>query len=187
MGEMPSTRQRRRVLAGCLLRSAASAALLTWLYYLVPLDRELGATTAALLVLALVAFGCLVARQVTAVTHAAYPGLRAIEVLATAVPLFLLLFSSAYFLIARDRPSSFSEPLTRTDALYFTVTVFATVGFGDIVPVSRLGRVLTTLQMIADLILVGVIAKVLFGAVRIGRRRRDTAADPLTELPEDGP
>lgn len=187
MGEIPSTRRRRRALAGCLLRSAASAALLTWLYYLVPLDRELHAASAALLVVALVAFGCLIAWQISAVTHAAYPGLRAVEVLASTVPLFLLLFCSAYVLVAKDRPSSFSEPLTRTDALYFTVTVFATVGFGDITPVSQLSRVLTTVQMIADLILVGLIAKVLFGAVRIGWRRRDSAADALSELPEDGP
>ena len=27
--------------------------------------------------------------------------------------------------------------MTRTDALYFVVTVFATVGFGDITPVSE--------------------------------------------------
>jgi hypothetical protein len=187
MGDIPSLRRRRRVLVGCLLRSVASAALLTWLYYLLPLDRGFGAADAAAFVLALVAFGGLLVWQVVAVTHAAYPGLRAVEVLATALPLFLLLFSSAYFLVARDRPDSFSEPLTRTDALYFTVTVFATVGFGDIVPVSRLGRVLTTVQMIADLILVGLIAKVLFGAVRIGLRRRDTAADSPSELPEDGP
>ncbi|MDF9816049.1 potassium channel family protein [Streptomyces sp. SPB162] len=187
MGEIPSTRRRRRLLVGCLLRSTASAALLTWLYYLVPLDREFDAVSAALLVLGLVAFGCLVAWQVTAVTRAAHPGLRAVEVLATAVPLFLLMFSAAYFLVAKDRAAAFSEPLTRTDALYFTVTVFATVGFGDITPITRLSRVLTTAQMVADLILVGLIAKVLFGAVRIGLRRRDAAADSLSELPEDGP
>ncbi|MFC5029341.1 two pore domain potassium channel family protein [Streptomyces sp. So13.3] len=187
MSGIPITRQRRRVLVGCLLRSAASAVLLTWLYYLAPLDRALNATTATLLALGLIAFGCLIAWQVVAVTHAAYPGLRAIEALATAVPLFLLLFSSTYFLVARDRPASFSEPLNRTDALYFTVTVFATVGFGDISPVTELSRVLTTVQMIADLILVGLIAKVLFGAVRIGLRRRGTASPTPSELPEDGP
>ncbi|MEU3463092.1 potassium channel family protein [Streptomyces sp. NPDC006733] len=187
MGAIPSTRHHRRLLVKCLLRSAASAALLTWLYYLVPLDRELGATSAVLLVLGLVAFGCLVVRQVTAVTRAAYPGLRAVEVLATAVPLFLLLFSAAYYLVARDRPASFSEPLTRTDALYFTVTVFATVGFGDITPLSQPSRVLTTVQMVADLIIVGLIAKVLFGAVRIGLRRRDSSADSPPETLEDGP
>ena len=47
--------------------------------------------------------------------------------------------------------SSFSEPLNRTDALYFTTSTFATVGFGDITPVSQLARAVVSVQMIADL------------------------------------
>lgn len=165
-------RQRRRVLVGCLLRSAASVVLLTGLFYLAPLERGFGVLTVALLVLGLALFGGLVAWQVGAITHAEYPRLRAIEALATAVPVFLILFAVSYFLLAEEVPQSFSEPLSRTDALYFTVTVFATVGFGDISPTTGVGRALTTVQMIADLIVVGVVAKVLFGAVRIGVRRR---------------
>ncbi|MFE9561601.1 potassium channel family protein [Streptomyces sp. NPDC006487] len=165
-------RRRRRVLVGCLLRSAASVVLLTALFYLAPLERGFGVLAVALLVLGLALFGGLVAWQVSAITHAEYPRLRAIEALATAVPLFLVLFAVSYFLLAQEVPQSFSEPLSRTDALYFTVTVFATVGFGDISPTTGVGRALTTVQMIADLIVVGVVAKVLFGAVRIGVRRR---------------
>lgn len=173
----PSGR-RRRVLVGHLLRSAASVILLTALFYLAPLDLGFGVLTVALLVLGLALFGGLVAWQIAAITHAEYPRLRALEALATAVPLFLLLFAASYFLLAEEVPESFSEPLSRTDALYFTVTVFATVGFGDIAPATEAGRALTTVQMIADLIVVGVIAKVLFGAVRIGVRRRGRAAPP---------
>ena len=94
------------------------------------------------------------------------------------MPLFLVLFSSSYFLLAEQVPQSFTETLNRTDALYFTVTVFATVGFGDIAPVTQTARVLTTSQMLADLIVVGVIAKALFGAVRIGMHRRGEEEDP---------
>lgn len=166
---------RRRVLVGHLLRSAASVILLTALFYLAPLDRGFGVLTLALLVIGLALFGGLVAWQIAAITRAEYPRLRAIEALATAVPLFLLLFAVSYFLLAKEVPQSFSEPLSRTDALYFTVTVFATVGFGDIAPTTEAARALTTVQMIADLIVVGVIAKVLFGAVRIGMRRRGEA------------
>ncbi|MEU4352182.1 potassium channel family protein [Streptomyces sp. NPDC023838] len=175
----PGNRRRRRAVAGHLLRSTASVVLLTALYYRAPLDRGVGVGTAVLLVLGLVLFGCLTAWQIAAITHAEYPRLKAIEALATALPLFLVLFSMAYFLLAHNRPSSFSEPLSRTDALYFTVTVFATVGFGDLVPTTGTSRVLTTVQMLADLIVVGVIAKVLFGAVRLGLRRRGKTDDRL--------
>ncbi|MFF3012796.1 potassium channel family protein [Streptomyces sp. NPDC057939] len=181
--EVPTTRQMRRMLLAPLSRSVASAGLLTWLFYVAPLDREAGITTVLLLILGLGLFGALVIWQVFAITHAKHPRLRAVEALATAVPLFLLLFSVTYFVLSLNDPPSFSEPLNRTDALYFTVTVFATVGFGDIVPTSQTGRALTTMQMIADLIVVGLIAKVLFGAVKIGMRRR--AAHGPTD-PDDG-
>ncbi|MER5872250.1 ion channel [Streptomyces sp. NPDC002044] len=170
-------RMRTRVLMGHLLRSAASVVLLTGLYYLIPMDSGFTVSTVTLLVLGLILFGGVVAWQTTAITHAPYPRLRALEALATAVPLFLVLFSASYFLLAQEVPQSFTESLNRTDALYFTVTVFATVGFGDIAPTTETARALTTAQMIADLFVVGVIAKALFGAVRIGMRRRGTA-DP---------
>ena len=63
--------------------------------------------------------------------------LRVVETLSLSVPLFLLAFAALYFVTAYDTPASFSEALSRTDALYFTVTVFASVGFGDIAPVSE--------------------------------------------------
>ncbi|WP_327415169.1 potassium channel family protein [Streptomyces sp. NBC_01233] len=165
-------RERRRALLNCLLRSTASAVLITALFYLAPLDGVFGVRTVVTLVLGLGLFGLLVVWQVAAVTRAQHPRLRALEVLATAVPVFLVLFSATYFLLAEAVPGSFTESLNRTDALYFTVTVFATVGFGDIAPVTQTARVLTTVQMLSDLLLVGVIAKALFGAVRVGMRRQ---------------
>jgi Ion channel len=56
---------------------------------------------------------------------------------AHARPFYLLLFAATYYLMSINRPTAFSEGLGRTDALYFTVSVFATVGFGDIAPVSE--------------------------------------------------
>ncbi|MCX5013009.1 potassium channel family protein [Streptomyces sp. NBC_00555] len=172
--ERNAVRRRRRAVAAHTLRSVAWVVLITAFYYLTPLDHGFGVATVVSLVIGLGLFGWLIAWQVSVVTRAEYPRLRAIEVLATAVPLFLVLFSATYYLLAGGVPGSFSESLNRTDALYFTVTVFATVGFGDIVPTTGVGRVLTTLQMVSDLIVVGVIAKVLFGAVQIGVRRRGT-------------
>ncbi len=67
---------------------------------------------------------------------------------------------------------AFSESLTRTDALYFTITVFSTVGFGDITPLTQYARTMTMAQMIGDLIVVGLVAQVLLNAVRRGLERR---------------
>ena len=71
------------------------------------------------------------------------------------VSLFLVLFAVGYQQIAALDPSAFSEPLNRTDTLYFVVTVFSTVGFGDISPVSAAARVLASVQMLGDLVLIG--------------------------------
>lgn len=65
---------------------------------------------------------------------------------------------------------TFSQPLTRTDALYFTVTVFATVGFGDITAVTEPARVLVIGQMIADIVILGLGARIIIDAVKRGRQ-----------------
>lgn len=166
-----------------LLRSTAVVALLTALFYLAPFDRTVGIGTAAALIVGLLAFAALIAWQTVAIIRSEHPRLRAFEALASAVPLFLLLFAATYFLIARELPSSFSEPLNRTDALYFTVTVFATVGFGDIVATTETARVLVIVQMMADLVLVGLIAKVLFGAVQMGLKRKQSGPRPPQDTP----
>jgi hypothetical protein len=44
------------------------------------------------------------------------------------IPFFPVLFASTYFLMERDSAASFGQPLTRTDALYFTVTADRTAG-----------------------------------------------------------
>ena len=51
------------------------------------------------------------------------------------------------------------------------VTVFATVGFGDISAVSSVARVLVTVQMVGDLVLIGLVLRVFMTAVDRGRRR----------------
>ena len=166
-----------------VLRVAASIAVVTALYYLLPFDRSTAGVAATLLVAGLVAFVGLVAFQVRSIIASPFPGLRAIEALATSVPLFLALFASTYFVMARLSPGSFTAPLTRTDALYFTVTVFSTVGFGDITAKTETTRLVVTGQMIADLVILGLAIKAIVSAVRRGRQRRPQAADhaQLTE------
>ncbi len=161
----------RRRLAGLgLLRSLAMTSVLVALYYLLPLDqiKSVRLMLAAGLLLLLAFTGW----QLWAVTTARYPAVRAVEALFTTVPWFLLLFASAYFIMARANPASFStHSMTRTDALYFTVTVFATVGFGDITAVSQSARLVVTAQMMLDLLTLGLGVRVFVGAVQFARRQ----------------
>ncbi|GIH93752.1 potassium channel family protein [Planobispora siamensis] len=170
-GELPR-RVRRRLLLRAVLRSAGVAACLLTGYFTLPMDGDFTTVTLLALTVGLLMLCVIVAWQARAITRANYPRMRAIEALVMSVMLFLLLFATAYHLMAAEDPGAFSEPLTRADALYFTVTVFATVGFGDIVPRTQLSRMVTTTQMIGGLILVGLVAKVFLEAVQRGLRRR---------------
>ena len=105
---------------------------LVTIYYLLPFDRSSTWAAATILVVGLVLLVGLVAYQVRSIVRSRFPVLRAVEALATSVPLFLLLFAGAYVVLSTLSASSFGQRLTHTDALYFTVTVFSTVGFGDI-------------------------------------------------------
>jgi voltage-gated potassium channel len=178
---------RRRVLRS-LLRASLTSTVLVVLYYRLPLTGAFEASTVALLLAGLALFAGVITWQVRAILRSDYPGLRAIEALAAAIPLFLLVFAAAYVTLADAQPSAFSEPLNRTDALYFTITVFATVGFGDIAPVATPARVVAMVQMLGDLVVVGLVLRVMLGAVKEGRERRaaDSAGTAESSHREDG-
>src|SRR3954470_4127190 len=166
----PPVPDRRGLLLG-LARTTITVAGVIVLYYVLPLDRPFGGRTAVALVSGLVAVGLVVAYQVRAILRSGKPTLRAIQAVALSLPLFLLLFAVIYQFLSSSDPGSFSEPMTRTDGLYFVVTVFSTVGFGDIAPVTEVARVVTTVQMVGDLVLIGVVLRVFVAAADRGRRR----------------
>jgi len=172
-----------------LLRAIGTATLLVLVYYTLPFDGRLDGARLLLLPIGLCGVFVLIWYEVAAIISSPTPRARAIEVLATVVPLFLIVFASTYYLMARNNAAAFSVISTRTDSLYFTVTVFTTVGFGDIVPVSETARVIVMIQMVGDLVLIGVGVRILSGAVRLGMGRRSQEhpglpPDPL-QLGED--
>ena len=173
-------------MALALLRATLTAAVLVVLYYTVPVGGAMDAPTVALLLAGLLLFAVVITWQIRAIVGSRYPGLRAVEALASAIPLFLLLFAMVYFKMADLQAQAFSEPLTRTDSLYYTITVFSTVGFGDITPVTQPARVVTMVQMLGDLVVVGLVLQVMVGAVKAGRQRRDATSAGSGESSDRG-
>ncbi|HUK70542.1 MAG TPA: potassium channel family protein [Streptosporangiaceae bacterium] len=154
------------------LRVTGSVAALVALYYLLPLDHSSAPAAITFLLIGLAGFLALVAWHVRLIIRSPFPGLRAVESLATIVPFFLLLFAVTYVVLAALSAANFGGHLTHTDGLYFTVTVFSTVGFGDITAKTETARLVVTGQMIADLIILGLAIKVIVGAFRRGQHRR---------------
>jgi voltage-gated potassium channel len=173
-----SARRRRRIVQ--LLWTALSAVPLLTLYYLAPLDGPLDISTLIGFALGLVAFTLVIIWQVRAIASSDAPRLRTVRAVVIGVSTLLVVFAATYSVISNSRPDSFSEPLSRTDALYFTVTVFATVGFGDIAPRTDLARIVTMVQMITGLIAVGLLGKIVLAAMQKGLRRQEDerAAEP---------
>ena len=170
--------ERRRLVAIGLLRASATAIVLVAAYYLLPLDSLSGVSLGVALAVGLLALTAIAAYQVRAIIRHRHSAVRAIEALAITVPLFLLLFAATYFMMAQANPDNFNvHSLTRTDSLYFTITVFATVGFGDISATSQVARMVVMAQMILDLLVLGLLVKVFLGAVEKGRGRRTTGQD----------
>jgi hypothetical protein len=170
--EQTDDRDRRRYALRALVRSLLIAVLLVVAFFVLPLTTATRASGILALVGGLSAVVLVLAWHIRLILVAPYPAVRAVSALVVTVPLFLLVFATIYYLMGVADEAHWTEPLTRMDALYYTVTVFATVGFGDITAVSQAARTLTMLQMVAGLTLVGVIARVVVGAVQVNWRRR---------------
>lgn len=160
-----------------VVRVLASTAIVVTAYYLLPFDRAVTWHAIALLVIGLLALIALIGFQVRTIIQSPFPNLRAVEALATSLPLFLMLFAGTYYVMARLSPASFGGHLSRTDALYFTVTVFTTVGFGDISAKTETARLVVTVQMIADLLILGLGIRIILGAVSRGQQRHRQGHD----------
>ena len=164
-----------RVDLGRALQTTVMLVLLLVAYYQAPLDRPLTLTSALLFVGCLLFLAVVVVVEVRGILASRRPLLRAVRMLTLGLPLFLIVFASTYCTIDAHQQDAFSETLSRTDGLYFTVTTFATVGYGDISPVSELARIVVMVQMLVGLLVVGIVAKVVLGAVRTARDRNAAA------------
>ncbi len=155
-----------------MLRSGLTAASLVTLYYVLPLNGRFSHAGYVLLPVGLIVFGVLTWHGVRGIVRSPTPWMRAVQLLATVVPFFVIVLASTYFVMSRQTPGAFNEHLGRTGALYFTLTVFSTLGFGDIVPLSQAARIVVMVQIVGDLVVLGAGVHVITGAVNRGKERR---------------
>ena len=105
------------------------------------------------------------------------------------VPLFAL----GYYGLEKADSSQLAELSTKTDALYFTVSTLATVGFGDVHAVGQLARVVVIIQIAFNLVFVGTLVSLLTriiherGAVRRAMAERAGVEPPPEPAPEPDP
>ena len=60
--------------------------------------------------------------------------------------------------------------------MYFSTTVFTTVGFGDITAKNEAARLAVTLQMWLDLLFLGLVVRLVVNAIKFNQQRRAIGA-----------
>jgi hypothetical protein len=150
--------QRRMLAVRVVARVIGLTVLLLVAYFAAPIGQDADLTGIVVLAVGLVGFVALAVYQIRRILDSPMPQLRAAETLATVVPLVIVAFALFYVAMSDADPNGFTEPMTKVNGLYFTVTVLATVGFGDIA--AR-----------------GVLVKVILGASRIAVERRRAEAE----------
>jgi voltage-gated potassium channel len=163
-------RSKTRVAITVVVEAGVATAGLRALYYVVPTPgSRVGPVVCGIVFLGVVVL------EFRAVVRDPLPVPRAAVAMARLLPLFIVLFAWTYVAMSVRDPSTFSEPLDRSAALYFTVTVLSTVGFGDITPVADIARLMVSVQMICDLVVIAIVVKLLTGVAKHARAQKTSA------------
>ena len=171
--------KRSRLILWAVVRGLLNAAVLVVLSYVLPLDRPRDCDAAVRLLIGLLVFAGVMVWGVRSIAGSRYPGGAGGRGAGSGPAVVPGAVRPTYFLMERASAASFTQPLTRTDALYFTVTVIHHGGVRGHHRQIRDRRVVLIVQMLADLALLGAGVRVLLGAVQRGRERRpDTGAGP---------
>ncbi|MFL6069832.1 MAG: potassium channel family protein [Actinomycetes bacterium] len=147
----------RKQISLAVIRILGAMSALLLAYFMFPMtDRDNVAIGLVAVVAGLAVFGVIFYRQLHKIRRADYPFLRAGEAVMLIATTFIVIMATIASIFANADASNYSEPLSRLDALYFTVTTLATVGFGDITPTAPATRAFTTLQILLGVALLGV-------------------------------
>jgi hypothetical protein len=157
-----------------LLLAAATA-----LYFVLPTGFSAHHTTvvATVFVLGVAGATALIVWQVRVYHRAAVSGQARILGLLSAVYASVLFFALTYYVLQAGDPNQVIGLQTRVDALYFSLSIISTVGFGDVHATAQAARAIVSLQIGFDLLFVSLALAAVKSAPAPGSHPRSDAAD----------
>ncbi|WP_195210606.1 potassium channel family protein [Actinomarinicola tropica] len=147
------------------LPTASASVGLVVAYALLPLtgrDRSWGVALGSLLLVATVPY---VAVEVRSVLRGTAPFQDAVAAVVVVSTMAVVGPAATYYGLAAAG-GHFEGLATKVDALYFTMSIVSTVGFGDIRPVGQGARLVTTLHIVVTIVVVGGAVRLLTWAAR---------------------
>ncbi len=143
-------------LSAAVLTAMGLSAVMVLAYALAPVPTEAWTLTQFLIFsgICLVVFTTASLMAIYRLTRTKRPltiGLAFAAIMAT---ILILSYAWLYLTLSMSNADNFTESLTKASAIYFTVTVLSTVGFGDITPVGDTARLLVTSQMLLGFTLI---------------------------------
>jgi voltage-gated potassium channel len=101
-----------------------------------------------------------------------------LDVLVLLLIVVVPLFALGYYGVEQASGGEFDDLETKTDALYFTLSTLATVGFGDVHAAGQLARTLVSVQIVFDVVFVATLVSLLTSELRARAvSRRSDAPD----------
>ena len=158
--------ENRRLVRRAVVRSLGVVVVLFSAYFLLPFrgDRAWLGVVVGLVLLALII--PMAVHRLHRVLSSDRPAAEAAEALVQLATMLITGFAAVVYFMNSDG-TNFAELHTRLDGVYFTVTTLATVGYGDVHATSQTARAVVTVQMVLNLLFLGVAVRVFIGAARL--------------------
>lgn len=141
-----------------------------WMPVPQPEESALGVVVA--LVLVALVYLILAVWSVARINKSRHPLRAGLTLLAVMVTAVVVMFALTYVTMSAHNPASFNVALDKVSALYFTMTILTTVGFGDIHAVTHAAMIAVMVQMVISLTLITTVARVIVSAARQATRKQ---------------
>jgi voltage-gated potassium channel len=160
-----------------LIEIAGLAMLALVVYFVIPLDGEHAELFAgALVIVATFALVPLAVHRARRVLTSDQPLLVAAQSLAITQTLLVVSFSTVYFVLGSAHEGQINGVRTKIDALYYTITILSTVGFGDVTATGQGARALVATNMIVNIVFLAVALRLVSWALE--QRKEDPPNRP---------